>query len=385
MIEVYFRKGGHPAYDEIFNYPPEGVKYRMARMFSAGERDRPSIIPTSIRYKLKHSTFGLYRKLWGNVNAIPLKSSEDLIYSSGGLMVTTNKPWATDIEHGCALIGYRQHERNLEGVLRKTKEHIKSHKCKILPWSNAAKRSLENLLETKEFEEKIEVVYPAMHFEKFTKKKKDTDSINFLYINRKFYGKAGLETLQSFDALSKRYDITMTFLSNTPLNVFKKFDKNKKITFIESPIPHDKTLKLYKNADIFILPTLFDCFGFVFLEAMAYQLPIISTNIFAVPEIVEDEKTGLLVSPEVQMYNDKYLFEFPNISALSDYVKRHPLEKLQRQLEEKMEILIQDRQKRLSFGKNGRKMVEKGKFSIERRNEQLKRIYEELVRSNNYF
>lgn len=376
MISVYFRKGRHPFYDELYDHPPEDVAYHQARYITTHGEALDSPMP-----RIKKFLYRKYLDITKAPNAIPLNVKEDLIYSSGGLMVKSNKPWVTDIEHGYALIGYRQMNKHLDTIIHKTKDLIKHQKCKILPWTYTAKKSLENLLGTKEFEEKIEVVYPAMSCEEFKKKKKETDSINFLYINRNFYGKAGLETLLAFDNLSKKCDLTMTFLSNTPPEVRKKFEQSKKITFIESPIPRDMVLNLYKNADIFILPTLFDCFGFVFLEAMAYQLPIIATDVFAVPEIVEDEKNGLLVSPEVQLYNDRYLFEFPNTRALYDYVKGHPLEKLQRQLEEKMEILIQDRQKRVSFGNNGRKEVEKGKFSIKHRNDKLKKVYEELLKS----
>lgn len=47
--------------------------------------------------------------------------------------------------------------------------------------------------------------------------------------------------------------------------------------------------------DIFIHPSRWEGFGLVFLEAMAANLPIIATNVSAIPEIVEQEKTGLLV------------------------------------------------------------------------------------------
>jgi len=35
----------------------------------------------------------------------------------------------------------------------------------------------------------------------------------------------------------------------------------------------------------------------VFLESMAMGVPVVSTNISAIPELVENEKTGLLVPP----------------------------------------------------------------------------------------
>lgn len=58
-----------------------------------------------------------------------------------------------------------------------------------------------------------------------------------------------------------------------------------------------KWFALYRAADIFVLPTRVEPFGLVFLEAMAAGLPVIGTRISAVPEIVADGDTGILVAP----------------------------------------------------------------------------------------
>lgn len=53
--------------------------------------------------------------------------------------------------------------------------------------------------------------------------------------------------------------------------------------------------QLYAEATIFVMPSLFEPWGHVFFEAMAYGLPCIGTNHGATPEIVRDGETGLLV------------------------------------------------------------------------------------------
>jgi glycosyltransferase involved in cell wall biosynthesis len=53
----------------------------------------------------------------------------------------------------------------------------------------------------------------------------------------------------------------------------------------------------YLEARCFCLPTVQEGFGLVFAEAMAARLPVVACRAAAVPEIVRDGETGLLVEP----------------------------------------------------------------------------------------
>jgi glycosyltransferase involved in cell wall biosynthesis len=53
----------------------------------------------------------------------------------------------------------------------------------------------------------------------------------------------------------------------------------------------------YVRAHCFCLPTVQEGFGLVFAEAMAAGLAVVACRAAAVPEIVEDRRTGLLVNP----------------------------------------------------------------------------------------
>lgn len=54
----------------------------------------------------------------------------------------------------------------------------------------------------------------------------------------------------------------------------------------------------YRNASVFALPTSQEGFGIVFLEAMAASLPIVAGDAAAVPEVVRNGVTGILVRPD---------------------------------------------------------------------------------------
>lgn len=55
---------------------------------------------------------------------------------------------------------------------------------------------------------------------------------------------------------------------------------------------------LLQHADVFVHPTFNDCFPLVLLEAMQHALPIITTPVGAIPDMVEDGVNGLIISEQ---------------------------------------------------------------------------------------
>lgn len=56
----------------------------------------------------------------------------------------------------------------------------------------------------------------------------------------------------------------------------------------------------YKNTNVFVLPSTSNAesFGMVLLEAMASRRPVIGSNIGGIPQLIDNEKSGLLVPPK---------------------------------------------------------------------------------------
>lgn len=50
------------------------------------------------------------------------------------------------------------------------------------------------------------------------------------------------------------------------------------------------------SSDLFLLPSSQESFGLAALEAMAYGVPVVCTNVGGLPEVIEDGKTGFLSS-----------------------------------------------------------------------------------------
>ena len=62
-------------------------------------------------------------------------------------------------------------------------------------------------------------------------------------------------------------------------------------------IPPEKIKTYYRKASVFVMPSLMEGFGLVFLEAMAQGLPVIGGNVGGTLELIKDGENGILVSP----------------------------------------------------------------------------------------
>lgn len=58
-----------------------------------------------------------------------------------------------------------------------------------------------------------------------------------------------------------------------------------------------RLVRLFGEADLFVLPTLAECSPRVIPEAMAARLPTISTRVGAIPELIDEGRTGYLIQP----------------------------------------------------------------------------------------
>jgi len=62
--------------------------------------------------------------------------------------------------------------------------------------------------------------------------------------------------------------------------------------------PHTpEWIAAWRDTDLFVMPTRNEAFGIVFQEGAAAGLPEIATRLNAIPEIIEDGHTGILVTP----------------------------------------------------------------------------------------
>lgn len=75
-----------------------------------------------------------------------------------------------------------------------------------------------------------------------------------------------------------------------------RFGVEDRVTF-HGAVGQDTIREHYAAADVFCLPSFFEGLPVVLMEAMAMELPVVTTEITGVPELVEHGRSGLLVRP----------------------------------------------------------------------------------------
>ena len=166
----------------------------------------------------------------------------------------------------------------------------------LVAWSNWAKQGLVDRYEVPP--EKIVVIPPGVDCDQWAARERPHDDhaaapVRILFVGGDFARKGGPELLVAVRRLRAggagvELDIVTrdALPSETGVTVHYGVEPN-------SPALID----LYWNADIFCLPTLADSLALVLAEAGIAGLPLVSTDVGAISELVRPEQTGLLVPP----------------------------------------------------------------------------------------
>lgn len=388
MSRIYLEYSGksHSLYNTLIQTPPEG--YQVTTKADKGSSISRSLARNEVLYSFQEvilnklvpvtilkSKMELYRKTPPNT---------DLTYSAGHLIMR-DEPWVVDLEFYTQLAGYSTtHLRNYKKIIEKT---LTSEKCKkIICWTKLGKETITNNTFSTNIHDKIELVRLSIQPKKFTKESPD-DKTRLLFVGSsnipgEFVFKGGIDLLRAMKILNKKYDnIELIIRSDVPSTIKKEINKIKNVKLLDQVLSWTQLDKLFKQSDIFLFPT-HSTPGVVFLDAMSYELPIVTSDVWANKEMVSNNDNGFLIRPNknVTYVNDS------NVPIWNHRLHSKFIQSTQRidkkrikEIVDKTGIIIEDEKLRRKMGKRGREMVEKGEFSIKRRNIKLKQIFDEAT------
>jgi glycosyltransferase involved in cell wall biosynthesis len=157
--------------------------------------------------------------------------------------------------------------------------------------------------------------------------KKINDRLQILYVGRVELLK-GLHYL--LEAFSKIKGLATLHIAGSIDDSFQPFIKETPEVKFYGQLDRTELTELYKMADVFAFPSLYDGFGMVILEAMSHGIPVIASKNSAGPDIIQDFETGFLIDPE-------------DVSKLSD----------------RLAWMSQNREKARIMGETARQLVER--------------------------
>ena len=94
----------------------------------------------------------------------------------------------------------------------------------------------------------------------------------------------------------------------------------------QGELSHDKLPEYYSRADIFVMPSIQEGFGIAIIEAMASGVPVIATKAGGHLDIIEDNKTGILVEPGSSRDISSSILDLCNNSEKRAYLVRGGLD-----------------------------------------------------------
>ena len=78
----------------------------------------------------------------------------------------------------------------------------------------------------------------------------------------------------------------------------KKLNLSEQIYIPDNIIPYEQMPDIYAMSDLVIIPSYYEGLGLAALEAMSIGIPVISTNVSGINEILKDKYNGILVKPK---------------------------------------------------------------------------------------
>lgn len=353
---------------ELSKYPPPGVKYSFVKPLPLSNK----FIRSPIKGYLGHYE----------------SKEHDLIEAILSPVFTTNR-WIYYAENFQAATAFNFLGWPLPKKIRIDYLNnllLKDNFKKLIFWSEAGVNTLRTYggIQCGGIMEKSTVVYPAVRevvdgLIQFSNK----DDVHILF-SGDFFRKGGVNVIGAFERAQRIYPAIKLILCcdekidfNTR-NAFlkaeylEKINNNKGIVSY-GRIPRDVLINtILPKTDIYLLPTYAEAFGYSILEAMAFGIPVIATNQFAISEMIEHNKSGFLI--DTSQYPCDKFFKGYVVDKIPDNFRHHVTDNLFNYLCQ----LIESSELREKFGRAGL-AIARTKFSFNERNIRMFQIYQEAL------
>lgn len=385
FVEPLFKQRGEIR--SLIQDPPAGYR------FVADETAMESALKTLSGLKLAYQAHwalmrllpvNLFKPVWERFKNLP--PGVDLTYAVVH-PVFRREAWVMDmrLEQPYLLIGY-------ESVFHRWKWLVKSALssafCRKITFElDAGRRAFLQMTGWSDLEPKMAVVHSAVPRRRHVSPVRGAkrSRVRLLFVNsanitvdEHFYTHGGVLAVETFLQLRRQFpDLEMVVRSSIPAHLKRKWSAVPNLRLIDQLVPWQQLEREFADADIFFYPTHITP-SIVLLDAMSYGLPIVTTDVWGNPEMIEGGRNGVLVHhPRAHEYTEGFVVHFGSQAWHRTIASADKT--LVQNLVEATRRLIEDPELRCRMGREGREMVEAGKFSVRSRNEALGRVLDEAI------
>ncbi|HEX5496882.1 MAG TPA: glycosyltransferase family 4 protein [Mycobacteriales bacterium] len=125
-----------------------------------------------------------------------------------------------------------------------------------------------------------------------------------LFVGRDFHRKGGEIAVAALAGLRREVDPAVTLTVVGPRVWPMPGPVPEGVRFLGA-LPANRVGALYAEHDLFVLPSRFEAFGIVFVEALSAGLPCVGRRAFAMPEIITPGRNGDLIGPGPDAARDR--------------------------------------------------------------------------------
>jgi glycosyltransferase involved in cell wall biosynthesis len=178
-----------------------------------------------------------------------------------------------------------------------------------------------------------------------------------LSVGRFAWSKGHIFLIDAMPAVLSEYPDTKLWLvgeflptrASVPLQQHIKKLGIEKSVFFTGRVSKKRLNYLYHEAEVYVQPSLYEPFGITVLEAMSMRKPVIATSVGGIPEIIKNDREGILVEPRNSL-----------------------------QLAEAISEMLSDPSRRRKIGNNARKRVEE-EFTWEKNASKTLKLYNHMI------
>lgn len=143
----------------------------------------------------------------------------------------------------------------------------------------------------------------------------------FLFVGRDFPRKNGPLVYQAFQLLLRQHPHWELHVAGPKRDPYP--DDHSGQYHYHGDCSHEALSELFNRCDVFVMPSVFEAYGLVFIEALTYGLPCIGRDAYEMPHFIDEGHTGLLLREQTPQALAALMEEVLTTPAYAEQVRQH--------------------------------------------------------------